>query len=167
MPDITTTLDTAVLLIIIGNFDTIENSLRSCNLIRTHDHQHILRCKNTILRKNIQNRMFCEEGLCKVNQIWNHTVIGICPEAGKLKAITCLSLTCSPLLMFFFCIPSSAVGIILCICSIGYNKNLDILIQSAPRPKRIPLVTVDLVKCLTDGNTSTLQLNMHKRQTID
>ena len=93
--------------------------------------------------------MLCEEGLCKVNQIWNHTVIGICPEAGKLKAITCLSLTCSPLLMFLSCaIPSSAVGIILCICSIGYNKNLDILIQSAPRPKRIPLVTVDLVECL-------------------
>ena len=34
-------------------------------------------------------------------------------------------------------------------------------------PKRLPLVAVDLVKCLTYGNTSALQFDMHKRQTIN
>jgi len=52
--------------------------------------------------------MLCEKGLCKINQIRNHTVIGICPEAGKLKTVTGLGLTCSPFLMFLFRIPSSA-----------------------------------------------------------
>ena len=41
--------------------------------------------------------MLCEKSLCKINQIWNHTVISICPEAGKLKTVTGLCLTCSPL----------------------------------------------------------------------
>ena len=166
MPDVTTTLDTAVLLIIIGNFDTIENSLRSRNLVRPHDHQHILRCKNTVLRKDIQNRMLCEKSLCKINQIWNHTVIGICPEAGKLKTVTGLGFTCSPFLMLLFRIPSGAVRIILCICTIGNDKNLNVLIQSASCPERIPLVTVNLIERLTDGYTSAFQFNMHKRQTV-
>ena len=166
MPDVTTTLDTTVLLIIIGNFDTIENSLRSRNLVRPHDHQHILRCKNTVLRKDIQNRMLCKKSLCKINQIWNHTVIGICPEAGKLKTVTGLGLTCSPFLMLLFRIPSGAVRIILCICTIGNDKNLNVLIQSASCPERIPLVTVNLIERLTDGYTSAFQFNMHKRQTV-
>ena len=166
MPDVTSTLDTAVLLIIIGNFDTIENSLRSRNLVRPHDHQHILRCKNAVLRKDIQNRMLCEKSLCKINQIWNYTVIGICPEAGKLKTVTGLGLTCSPFLMLLFRIPSGAVGIILCICTIGNDKNLNVLIQSASCPEGIPLVAVNLVESLTDGNTSAFQFNMHKRQTV-
>ena len=163
MPDVTTTLDTAVLLIIISNFDTIENPLRSRNLVRTHDHQHILRCKNTVFRKDIQNRMPCEKSLCKINQIRNHSVVGICPEAGKLKTVTGLGLTCSPFLMLLFRIPSGTVGIILCVCTIGNDKNLNIFIQSASRPERIPLVAVDLIECFTDSNSSAFQLNMYKR----
>ena len=166
MPDVTTTLDTAILLIIIGNLDTIENPLRSRDLVRTHDHQHILGCKNAILRKDIQNRMLCKKGLCKINQIRNHTVVGICPEAGKFKTVTGLGLACSPFLMFLFCIPSGTVGIILCVRTIGNNKNLNVFIQSASCPERIPLVAVNLVERLTDGYTSTFQLNMHKRQTV-
>ena len=110
--------------------------------------------------------MLCEKSLCKINKIWNYTIVGICPKTGKLKAITGLSLTCSPLFMFLFCIPSGTIGIILCICTIGNDKNLDVLIQSASSPERIPLITVNLVECLTDGNTSAFQLNMYKRQTV-
>ena len=128
MPDVSAAFNTTVFLIIIGNFNAIENSLRSRNLIRAHNHQHILRRKNAVFRKDIQNRMLCEKSLCKINQIWNHTIVGICPKTGKLKAITGLSLTCSPLFMFLFCIPSGTIGIILCICTIGNDKNLDVLI---------------------------------------
>ena len=110
--------------------------------------------------------MLCEKSLCKINQIWNHTVIGICPEAGKLKTVTGLGLTCSPFLMLLFRIPSGAVRIILCICTIGNDKNLNILIQSTSCPERVPLVTVNLIKRLTDGYTSAFQFNMHKRQTV-
>ena len=110
--------------------------------------------------------MLCEKSLCKINQIRNHTVVGICPEAGKLKTVTGLCLTCSPFLMFFFRISSGTVGIILCVRTIGNNKNLNVLIQSASRPERIPLVAVNLVECFTYGYTSAFQLNMYKRQTV-
>ena len=110
--------------------------------------------------------MLCEKSLCKINQIRDYTVIGICPEAGKLKTVTGLGLTCSPFLMFFFCIPSGTVGIILCIRAIGNNKNLNIFIQSASCPERVSLVAVDLIECFTDSNSSALQLNMHKRKTV-
>ena len=110
--------------------------------------------------------MLREKSLCKINQIRNHTVIGICPEAGKLKTVTGLGLTCSPFLMFFFRIPSGTVGIILCICTIGNDKNLNVFVQSASCPERIPLVTINLIERLTDGNTSAFQLNMYKRQTV-
>ena len=156
MPDITTTRNTSILLIIIGNFDTIENSLCSRNLIRTHNHQHILRCKNTVLRKDIQNRMLCKKSLCKIYQIRDHTVIGVCPKTGKLKTVTCPSLTWALLIMFLFRISSGTVGIILRVCTIWNDKNLNILIQSISCPERIPLVAVDLIECLTNGNTSTL-----------
>ena len=68
--------------------------------------------------------------------------------------------------MLLFRIPSGAVGIILCICTIGNDKNLNVLIQSASCPEGIPLVAVNLVESLTDGNTSAFQFNMHKRQTV-
>ena len=110
--------------------------------------------------------MPCEKSLCKINQIRNHTVIGICPKAGKLKTVTGLGFTCSPFLMLLFRIPSGAVRIILCICTIGNDKNLNIFIQSASRPERIPLVAVDLIECFTDSNSSAFQLNMYKRQTV-
>ena len=110
--------------------------------------------------------MPCEKSLCKINQIRNHTVIGICPKAGKLKTVTSLGLTCSPFLMLLFRIPSGTVRIILCICTIGNDKNLNVLIQSASCPERIPLVTVNLIERLTNGYTSAFQFNMYKRQTV-
>ena len=110
--------------------------------------------------------MPCEKSLCKINQIRNHTVIGICPKAGKLKTVTGLGFTCSPFLMLLFRIPSGAIRIILCICTIGNDKNLNVFVQSASCPERIPLVAVNLVESLTDGNTSAFQFNMHKRQTV-
>ena len=84
--------------------------------------------------------MPCEKSLCKINQIRNHTVIGICPKAGKLKTVTGLGFTCSPFLMLLFRIPSGAIRIILCICTIGNDKNLNVFVQSASCPERIPLV---------------------------
>ena len=98
--------------------------------------------------------MLGKKSLGKINQVRNHTVIGICPEAGKLKTIAGLGLTCAPLFMFLFCIPSGTVGIILCISAVGNNKNLNILIQSTTCPKRFPLVTINLIKSFTNSNTS-------------
>ena len=111
--------------------------------------------------------MLRKKCLCKINEIGNHTVIGICPEAGKLKTVAGLCLTCPPFLMLFFRIPSGTVGIIFRIRAVGNHKNLNVLIQSASCPEGFPLIAVDLVKCLADRNTSAFQLDMYKRQSVD
>ena len=72
--------------------------------------------------------MLGKKSLGKINQVRNHTVIGICPKAGKLKTVTGLGFTCSPFLMLLLRIPSSAVGIVLCVRAIGNNKNLNIFV---------------------------------------
>ena len=59
------------------------------------------------------------------------------------------------------------VGVILGIGSVGNDENLNIFVQSATCPKTIPLIAVNLVERLFELDTSTLQLDMHKRQTID
>lgn len=92
MPDVAAALNAAVFLVVVGNFDTVENTLGCRNLIRSHNHQHILRGKNTVPRKDIQNGMLCEECLGKVDQIRDNTVMRVRPEAGKLKAVACLFL---------------------------------------------------------------------------
>ena len=92
MPDVAAALNAAVFLVVVGNFDTVENTLGCRNLVRSHNHQHILRGKNTVPRKDIQNSMLCEKRLGKVDQIRNNAVMRVRPEAGKLKAVACLFL---------------------------------------------------------------------------
>ena len=64
-------------------------------------------------------------------------------------------------------VEACGVGVILGIGSVGYDENLHILIQSAACPETISLIAVNLVERLFELNTSSLQLYMHKRQTID
>ena len=64
-------------------------------------------------------------------------------------------------------IVAGAVGVVLGICAVGDHKNLHILIQAAARPERIPLVAVDLVKCLPDGHPAPLQFHMNQRKAVD
>lgn len=40
--------------------------------------------------------------------------------------------------------------------SVGNNKDLDILIQTASSPEAITVVAPDLIKCFLDGNASAL-----------
>ena len=167
VPNISTAFHTSIFLIIICDLNTVQNTLRCRDLVWTHNHQHIFRSKNTVFCEDIQNRMLCKKRLSKINQIRDHTIVGVRPEAGKFKAVACPRLACSSFLMFLFRISSGTIGIILRICSIRNDKNLNILIQSTPCPKRLSLIAVNLVKCLTNSNTSSFQFNMHERQTIN
>ena len=54
--------------------------------------------------------------------------------------------------MFLFCIPSGTVRIILCVCTIGNDKKLDILIQSTSCPERIPLIAVVMLRTIFHAN---------------
>ena len=111
--------------------------------------------------------MFCKEGPCKVDQIRNNPVVGIGPKTGKLKAVAGLFLFLLAALGILDGIPASAVGVVLGIGSVGDNENLSIFKQTTTGPEGIPLVTVDLIEGLTDGNTSALQFDMNQREPIN
>ena len=64
-------------------------------------------------------------------------------------------------------VKAGRVRIILGIGAVGDHKNLHKLIKSAGCPKAVPLVAVDLVKGLPDGNAPAFQFNMDQRQTVD
>ena len=127
MPNISASCYGAILLIIMSDLYSIQYSFCCRDLIRTHNHQHIFRCENTILCQDIQNRMLCKKGFRKVNQIRDYFIAGIRPEGSKFKAIACLFLLCLSRVCIFNCVPPSAVWIVLCIRSIGDHKNLNIL----------------------------------------
>ena len=67
MPDKTAGINGTGFFVVGGNFDTIENPLRCCNLIRTHHHQNLFGGKHTIAGQHIQNRMFGKKGFGKVD----------------------------------------------------------------------------------------------------
>ena len=64
-------------------------------------------------------------------------------------------------------VETCGVGVILGVGSVGYDEYLNIFIQPAASPKTIPLIAVNLVERFFELNTSSLQLYMYKRQTID
>ncbi|MPN03120.1 hypothetical protein SDC9_150343 [bioreactor metagenome] len=98
--------------------------------------------------------MLCKKCFCEVNQVGNNTVIGVRPNASKLKAITCLSLLCFAGTCILDSVIPGTIGIILGISSIGDNKNLHIFKQTAARPERVTLITVNLIKGLPYCNAS-------------
>ena len=64
-------------------------------------------------------------------------------------------------------VEAGGLRVIFGIGAVGYDENLHIFIKSAACPKTISLITVNLVECLFELNSSSLQFYMNKRQTID
>ena len=100
--------------------------------------------------------MLCKECPGKVDQIRQHTVIRIGPVGGKFKAIAGLFLFRLAVFGILDGIVAGAVGVVLGICAVGDHENLHILVQTAARPERIPLIAVDLVERLPDGHPAPL-----------
>ena len=111
--------------------------------------------------------MLGKEGASKVDQIRDHPVVGIRPEAGKFKAVAGLFLLLFAALGILDSIPASAVGIVLGVGAVGDHEDLGVLKQTAACPEGISLIAVDLIEGLTDGHASALQLDMHQREAVD
>ena len=112
--------------------------------------------------------MLGEKGFRKIHQIRNDAVLCIRPEGGKLKAVAGFSLDTFP----GGCrlpdmVETGAVGIILGIGAIGNDKNLHILKKPRGRPEALPLVAVDLVERLPDGDAPAFEFNMYHGQAVD
>ena len=88
VPDISAAGYSAIFLIIIGDLDPVHDPLSRRDLIRPHDHEHVLRCEDAIFGQDIQDRMSGKKGPGKIDQIRNYPVVCIGPEAGELKAVT-------------------------------------------------------------------------------
>ena len=156
VPDVAAALNGAILLVVVGDLNAVQYPLRGGDLIGPHDHQHIFRGEDAIPGQHIQNGVFGEEGAGEVDEVGDHLVIGVCPEGCKLEAV-------AGLLLFRLaggrlpdCVEAGGVGVVLGVGAVGDDEDLHILKKAAPRPERVPLVTVDLVKRLSNGNTPTL-----------
>lgn len=154
MPNITATGHGAVFLIVIGDLDPIHDPLSCCDLVRPHDHQHILGCEDAVFGQDVQDRMPGKEGSGKVDQIRNHAVVRICPEASELKAVAGLFLLLLAGFRIFDGIEPGAVGIILGVRAVTDHKNLNILEQTGSSPEGITLIPVDLIESLPDSDTA-------------
>ena len=166
MPDISAACDGTVFLVVVGNFDTVQNTLRSNDLIRTHNKQQVLRSEDTVFRQDIEDRVLCKKGLCKVHKIGNDLVVRICPKGRKLKAVACFRPFAS-LARFLDCMETCRIGIILRVCAVGDHKNLHIFIKTAPCPEAVTLIAVYLIECFTDRYATPFQLDMHQRKAVD
>ncbi len=111
MPDISAACDRAVFLVIMGNFNAVEDTLSGNDLIRTHNEQQIFACENTVFRQDIEDSVLCEKGLSEVHKVGNDLIACISPKARKLKGIACFGLfPC--LARFFHGIETSSVAVI-------------------------------------------------------
>ena len=111
--------------------------------------------------------MLCKECPGNVDQIRQHVVVCIGPVGGKFKAIAALFLFRLAVFGILDGIVAGAVGVVLGICAVGDHKNLRILVQTAARPERIPLIAVDLVERLPDGHPAPLQFHMNQWKAVD
>ena len=110
--------------------------------------------------------MLGKESFGEVYQVGNYLIVRVRPKRRKFKAgarPAFLRLTRAGV---FNGIVARAVGIIFCIRSVADNENLNVLEKPATCPKRISAVTIDLIKCLANGDAAPLKLDMNKRKAV-
>ena len=156
VPDVAAARDAAVFLIIVCNFDAVENPLGCRNLIRAHDEKQILGGENAIARQNIENRMAGEKGLGKVDEVGNDAVVRVRPIGSKFKAVACFALLAGGGAGIPDGVKTRAVGIVFRVCAVGNDENLYIFKQPRTGIKGIALIAVDLIERLADGNAAAL-----------
>ena len=156
VPDVTAARDAAVFLIIVCNFDAVENPLGCRNLIRAHDEKQIFGGENAIACQNIENRMAGEKGLGKVDEIGNDAVVRVRPIGSKFKAVACFALFAGGGAGIPDGIKTRAVGIVFRVRAVGDDENLHIFKQPRAGIEGIALIAVDLIERLADGNAAAL-----------
>ena len=119
--------------------------------------------------------MFGKERSRKIIQVPNDIILSIRPIRGELKRVASfggfldllLAGLVRPFAVLYLRFVTGRVGVILGVRTIGDNEQLDILKQSAIRPKRIIGVPLDLIESFPNRHTSTLEFDMYHRQTIN
>ena len=111
--------------------------------------------------------MLGEESACEILQIRKIAALLVTPVGCELKTVG-ISLLMT-LLLFLLLLHMGVAGgvtIVFCIRSVADDEDLHVVIQTCSAPKRIILITVDLVESLLDVHTTTFQFDVHQRQTV-
>ena len=129
VPDVAAACSSSVFLVIVGNFDAVQDRLCRCNLVGPHHHQHLLTGEDTVPGQDVQEGVLGEEGLGEVQKVRDDLVVAVCPEGGELKGVGCpLGLVPASQFLFFQVVRPGGVGVVLGVGSIGDDKHLHILI---------------------------------------
>ena len=166
MPNIASSFYTTIPLIIISHFNTFQNILSGCYLVRTHHHQLVINSEHTEVCQYTQYGMFGKEGLSKVVQHHNALIAGIRPPRGKLKRVAHYLTFLCPFIFLIEMQVASRIAVILCKGTIADNINLHIFKQSIVCPKRLSVIALYLVESLTNIHAWLFELHMHHWQTI-
>ena len=111
--------------------------------------------------------MLCEECPCEIHKVGDNGIVRVRPVGGEFKAVGGLRLLTVRVVRFLHGVPAGGVGIILRVRAVRYNENLHVFIKPAAGKERIPLIALDLIERLADGNAAALQFHVHERQTVD
>ena len=167
MPDVPAACHRAVLFIVVGDFNPVQNALGGDDLIWPHHQQHIFRREHAVAGKDIQNGVLAEKGLGKVHKIGDNAVVRIRPERGELKAVAGFGLLGFLRFGVLDVIETGGIGIVFRIRAVGDHEDLHEFIQSAGCPEAVSLIAIDLVKRFPNGNAPALQLDMDEWQAVD
>ena len=62
-------------LVVVGDFDAVQNALGGDNLVGAHDQQHVFCCEHAVTGEDVQNGVLAEKGLGKVHKVGENAVI--------------------------------------------------------------------------------------------
>ena len=92
VPDIAAALQGAVLFVGVGDLDAVQDLFGGGDLVRPHDHEHILGGKHAVPGQQPQQAVLQKEGAGKIHQVGDDAVFGVRPKGGKFKAVAGLGL---------------------------------------------------------------------------
>ena len=111
--------------------------------------------------------MLCEECPCEIHQVGDGVIVSVRPVGCEFKAVGGFLLLAVWIVRLLDGIPPCGVGIILRVRAIRNNEYLHVFVKPAAGKERIPLIALDLIERLADGNAAALQFHVHERQTVD
>ena len=136
MPNVTAACNAAVFFIVVGNVDPVEDALCCGDLIRAHDHQQVIGCKNAVLRQYVQDRMSGEKRAGKVDEVGDDAVGRVRPVRSELEAVAGFLFLGGAGFRILDSVVACAVGVVLCVRSVGDNENLDVFVEPAQNESR-------------------------------
>lgn len=168
MPDIAATIDGTGLLVVVSDLYLLKDAFCSRNLVGAHHKQQLFRGEHAEAGKDVEQSVLAEKRRSKINQVSDDVAAGICPVRGELEAVAgLLALALSRGRELPDMRITRGIGIVLCMGSVGNNKDFHVLVQPGGCPETVALVAVDLIEGFTDGNAPALQFHMNQGKAVD